>query len=176
MTTPGKSWRIWVSELYRHAVGWRVRGRPRQWVWSVFRRWDWRFAWRAAMRRATVASGGGYTHAGCRRRRRPGRGGPGPPAGRSARAASTGLMPEQKLGVPACPRRGSGHLWRFDRERSTPGSPGGRVPGGLVRLTVVPDGGKWCATWERITATHDDQLDHQMLRAVVLAPVSSPRA
>ena len=23
-----------VSELY--AVGWRVRGRPRQWVWSVF--------------------------------------------------------------------------------------------------------------------------------------------
>ena len=28
-------------------------------------------------------------------------------------------MPEQKLEVPACPRRGNGHLWRFDRERST---------------------------------------------------------
>ena len=28
-------------------------------------------------------------------------------------------MPEQKLGIPACPRRESGHLWRFDRERST---------------------------------------------------------
>ena len=35
--------------------------RPRQWVWSVFRRWDWRFAWRAAMRRATAAAGGGST-------------------------------------------------------------------------------------------------------------------
>ena len=29
------------------------------------------------------------------------------------------LMPEQKLVVPACPRRGNGHWWRFDRERST---------------------------------------------------------
>ena len=28
-------------------------------------------------------------------------------------------MPEQKLVVPACPRRENGHLWRFDRERST---------------------------------------------------------
>ena len=28
-------------------------------------------------------------------------------------------MPEQKLAVPACPRRESGHLWRFDRKRST---------------------------------------------------------
>ena len=32
--------------------------------------------------------------------------------------ASTGLMPEQKLVVPVCPRRENGHLWRFDRERS----------------------------------------------------------
>ena len=28
-------------------------------------------------------------------------------------------MPEQKFVVPACPRRENGHLWRFDRERST---------------------------------------------------------
>ena len=28
-------------------------------------------------------------------------------------------MPEQKIVVPACPRRENGHLWRFDRERST---------------------------------------------------------
>lgn len=28
-------------------------------------------------------------------------------------------MPEQELTVPLCPRRESGHLWRFDRERST---------------------------------------------------------
>ena len=28
-------------------------------------------------------------------------------------------MPEQKLEVPACPRRENGHLWRFDRARST---------------------------------------------------------
>ena len=28
-------------------------------------------------------------------------------------------MPEQKLVVPACPRRGNGHLWQFDPERST---------------------------------------------------------
>ena len=28
-------------------------------------------------------------------------------------------MPEQKLAVPACPQRANGHLWRFDRERST---------------------------------------------------------
>ena len=28
-------------------------------------------------------------------------------------------MPEQKFVVPACPRRGNGHLWQFDRERST---------------------------------------------------------
>ena len=28
-------------------------------------------------------------------------------------------MPEQKLVVPACPRRANGHLWRFDREHST---------------------------------------------------------
>ncbi len=28
-------------------------------------------------------------------------------------------MPEQKLVVPACPRRENGHLWRFDREPST---------------------------------------------------------
>ena len=34
MTAPGKSWGHLVSELY--AVGWRVRGRPRQWVWSTF--------------------------------------------------------------------------------------------------------------------------------------------
>ena len=30
-------------------------------------------------------------------------------------------MAEQKLAVLACPRRGNGHLWRFET--------GGRVPG-----------------------------------------------
>ncbi len=34
MTASGNPGGIWVSELY--AVGWRVWGRPRQWVWSVF--------------------------------------------------------------------------------------------------------------------------------------------
>ena len=75
----GDRHRALVSELY--AVGWRVRARPQQWVWSVFPSLGRRFAWRAAMRlcgvrrRRTVA---GLWHAGCRRRRRPGRGGPGP--------------------------------------------------------------------------------------------------
>lgn len=51
---------------------------------------------------------------------------PGPPAGDGTRDASTGLMSEQKLVVPTCPRRGNGHWWRFDRERST----------GIVRRTT----------------------------------------
>ena len=113
----GKSWEHLVSELY--AVGWRVRGRPRQWVWSTFPSLGTGGSRGAGLcgvrRRRPVA---GLRHAGGRRRRRLGRGGPGPPAGRGA-DASTGLMPEQKLEVPACPRRENGHLWRFDRERST---------------------------------------------------------
>ena len=36
-----------MDELY--GVGWRAAGGPRQWVWWVSRRWDWRFAWRAAI-------------------------------------------------------------------------------------------------------------------------------
>ena len=50
-------------------------------------------------------------------------------------------MPEQKLVVPACPRRENGHLWRFDRERSTTDCPGGRVPGLRAGAAdVVSDG------------------------------------
>ena len=45
-------------------------------------------------------------------------------------------MPEQKLVVPACPRRASGHLWRFDRERSTTDCQADVCQAcGLVRLT-----------------------------------------
>ena len=103
-------------------------------------------------RRRPVA---GLWHAGCRRRRRPGRGGSGPPAGRGARDASTRLMPEQNLGVPACPRRESGHLWRFDRERSTRDCQADVCQAcGLVRLTRIGRG-RGCATWERMTATHE---------------------
>ena len=60
------------------------------------------------------------------------------------RDAPTRLMPEQKLVVPACPRRGNGHWWRFDRARSTraqPGISGGRVPGVWAgAVDVVSDG------------------------------------
>ena len=44
-------------------------------------------------------------------------------------------MPEQKLVVPACPRRENGHLWRFDRERSTDCQADVCQACGLVRLT-----------------------------------------
>ena len=43
-------------------------------------------------------------------------------------------MPEQKLVVPACPRRENGHLWRFDRER---------FDYGLPRRTCARPAG-WC--------------------------------
>ena len=78
----------------------------------------------------------GLRHAGCRCRRRHGRSGPWSPAGRGVRDTPTGLMPEQKLAVPACPRRENGHLWRFDRERSTTDCQADVCQAcGLVRLT-----------------------------------------
>ena len=60
---------------------------------------------------------------------------------RSPLDAPTGLMPEQKLVVPACPRRENGHLWRFDRERSTGGCQADVCQAcGLVRLTSYRTG------------------------------------
>ena len=57
------------------------------------------------------------------------------------RDASTGLMPEQKLVVPACPRRENGHLWRFDRGRSTTDCQADVCRAcGLVRLTSYRTG------------------------------------
>ena len=65
----------------------------------------------------------------------------GPPAGRGARDAPTGLMPEQKLVVPVCPRRENGHLWRFDREHSTTDCQADVCQAyGLVRLTSYRTG------------------------------------
>ena len=77
-----------------------------------------------------------------RARRRPGRGAGGFRTARiGSRDASTGLMPEQKLVVPACPRRASGHLWRFDRERSTTDCQADVCQAcGLVRLTSYRTG------------------------------------
>ena len=50
-------------------------------------------------------------------------------------------MPEQKLVVPACPRRAGGHLWRFDRERSTTDCQADVCQAcGLVRLTSYRTG------------------------------------
>ena len=50
-------------------------------------------------------------------------------------------MPEQKLVVPACPRRANGHLWRLDRERSTTDCQADVCPAcGLVRLTSYRTG------------------------------------
>ena len=50
-------------------------------------------------------------------------------------------MPEQNLGVPACPRRESGHRWRFDRERSTRDCQADVCQAcGLVRLTSYRTG------------------------------------
>ena len=50
-------------------------------------------------------------------------------------------MPEQKLVVPACPRRENGHLWRFDRERSTGDCQADVCQAcGLVRLTSYRTG------------------------------------
>ena len=58
-----------------------------------------------------------------------------------ARDAPTGLMAEQKLVVPACPRRENGHLWRFDRERSTGDCQADVCQAcGLVRLTSYRTG------------------------------------
>ena len=66
---------------------------------------------------------------------------PEPPAGDGARDAPRGLMPEQKLVVPACPRRGNGHWWRFDRERSTGDCQADVCQAcGLVRLTSYRTG------------------------------------
>ena len=66
---------------------------------------------------------------------------PGTPAGGGARDAPTGLMAEQKLVVPACPRRENGHLWRFDRERSTGDCQADVCQAcGLVRLTSYRTG------------------------------------
>ena len=50
-------------------------------------------------------------------------------------------MPEQKLVVPVCPRRENGHLWRFDRERSTGDCQADVCQAcGLVRLTSYRTG------------------------------------
>ena len=50
-------------------------------------------------------------------------------------------MPEQKLGDRACPRRESGHLWRFDRERSMRDCQADVSQAcGLVRLTSYQTG------------------------------------
>ena len=50
-------------------------------------------------------------------------------------------MPEQKLVVPACPWRGNGHWWRFDRERSTGDCQADVCHAcGLVRLTSYRTG------------------------------------
>ena len=50
-------------------------------------------------------------------------------------------MPEQKIEVPACPRRESGNLWRFDRERSTRDCQAEVCPAcGQVRLTSYRTG------------------------------------
>ena len=60
-----------LSELY--AVGWRVRGRPRQWVWSVFPSLG--LAVRVARGCATCDGGGRWRVYGTRvaaRRQRPG--------------------------------------------------------------------------------------------------------
>ena len=56
-------------------------------------------------------------------------------------------MPEQKLVVPACPRRENGHLWRFDRERSTTdcqadvGAAGVGADRGVDQVAAVVRGG-----------------------------------
>ena len=56
-------------------------------------------------------------------------------------------MPEQKIVVPACPRRENGHLWRFDRERSTGDLSSRCVPGlraGAVDVVSDGAGGALC--------------------------------
>ena len=119
----GDRHRALVSELY--AVGWRVRARPQQWVWSVLPSLGRRFAWRAAMRLCGYAAcdGGGRWRVYGTRVAAVGDGPVevvlGQPAGRGAPDASTGLTSEQQIEAPACPRCENGHLWRFDRERST---------------------------------------------------------
>ena len=50
-------------------------------------------------------------------------------------------MPEQKLMVPVCPRRENGHLWRFDRARSTGDCQANLCQGcGLGAADVVSNG------------------------------------
>ena len=61
------------------------------------------------------------------------------------RDAPTRLMPEQKPVVPACPRRGNGHWWRFDRARSTRDCQADVCQAcGLVRLTSYRTGQVVC--------------------------------
>ena len=75
------------------------------------------------------------------RRRRRGRGGPEPQAAGGTPDALTVRMPEQKLTVPVCPRRENGHLWRFERERSTGHCQADVCQAcGLVRLTSYRTG------------------------------------
>ena len=67
--------------------------------------------------------------------------GPEPQAGGRSRDAPTGLMPDQKLAVPLCARRENGHLWRFDRERSTEDCQADVCQAcGLVRMTSYRTG------------------------------------
>ena len=50
-----------------------------------------------------------------------------------------------KFVVPMCPRRENGHLWRFDRERSTGDCQADVCQAcGLVRMTSYRTG-RWCA-------------------------------
>ena len=50
-------------------------------------------------------------------------------------------MPEQKVDVPTCPRRGNGHLWRFEWKRSTEDCQADVCQAcGLVRLTSYRTG------------------------------------
>ena len=133
-----------MDELY--AVGWRSVGRPRRvGVVGV------PVAGSGVAHGHAACAGGGrwrvYGPWGGRCRRRHGRGGAG--SRRLAEGilaegiedASTGLMPEQKLVVPVCPRRENGHLWRFDRERSTGDCQADVCQAcGLVRLTSYRTG------------------------------------
>ena len=105
-----------MEELY--AVGWRSAGRPRRWVWSVFPSLG--QAVRVARGYAACDGGGRWRVYGTR-----------------VVSVGDGTL-EAVLGrrLPACPRRASGHLWRFDRERSTTDCQADVCQAcGLVRLT-----------------------------------------
>jgi len=77
-------------------------------------------------------------------------------------------MAEQKLVVPACPHRENGHLWRFDRERSTGDCQADVCQAcGLVRLTSYRTGQVY-ATRVRARA-----MAHERRAGRAVAPVRS---